>query len=65
MKNTLRAYIRQIILEFADEVQEVDDQEGNEVQEFSGVGAVAGFTAPLGMSGDDMRSGLKKKQRKK
>ena len=65
MKNTLRAYIRQIILEFADEVQEVDEQEGDDVQEFSGVGAVAGFTAPLGMSGDDMRSGLKKKQRKK
>ena len=65
MKNTLRAYIRQIILEFADEVQEVDEQEGDDVQEFSGVGAVAGFTAPLGMSGDDMRSGIKKKQRKK
>lgn len=64
MKNTLRAYVRQVLLELADEVQEVDEQEGEDVKEFSGVGAVAGFTAPLGMSGDDMRSGLKRKRKK-
>jgi hypothetical protein len=48
----------------AEDVQEGDELENEDVQEFSGVGAVAGFTAPLGMSGDDMRTSLKKQRKK-
>ena len=56
--------MREILLEMAEDVQEGDELENEDVQEFSGVGAVAGFTAPLGMSGDDMRTSLKKRRKK-
>ena len=39
------------------------DEEKDNVQEFSGVGAIAGYTAPLGMSPD--RLGRKKNRRAK
>ena len=66
MRSIIRAYVREFLLEMVDGVQEDDSPDGEDVQEFSAVGggAIAGFTAPLGMTGDDMRSGLKKRRKK-
>lgn len=49
-----RNYIRKIILEelALDEMETCEDagcSEGDELEEFSGVGAIAGYTLPLGM----------------
>jgi hypothetical protein len=41
------------------------DNEEENVQEFSGAGAVAGFTAPLGMSADSLGRKKNKSSRKK
>jgi hypothetical protein len=65
MNDILRRYIIEVI----SEVKTVLDSEGTEpeeddVNEFSGVGAIAGFTAPLGWSGKDIE-GPKVKERKK
>ena len=40
-----------------------DDPKKEDIDEFSGAGAIAGYTVPLGMSGDDL--GRKKNSSKK
>lgn len=41
-----------------------DDDEAEDVKEFSGVGAIAGFTAPLGYSAEDMQPNSSKKKKR-
>jgi hypothetical protein len=65
MNDILRRYIIEVIKDTRGMVDEDDDlKDSEEISEFSGVGAIAGFTAPLGMSGEDME-GPKVKERKK
>lgn len=40
-----------------------DNEPNDDVNEFSGAGAIAGFTAPLGMSANDLNGKKKKTQR--
>jgi hypothetical protein len=65
MNDVLRRYIIEVIKETKQLVDEDDDEpEHRSVSEFSGVGAIAGFTAPLGLSGQDIE-GPRAKERKK
>jgi hypothetical protein len=64
MNDILRRYIIEVIKETKQLVDEDEDIEHNSVSEFSGVGAIAGFTAPLGLSGQDIE-GPRVKERKK
>ena len=45
--------------------EEDGTEEQENVQEFSGVGAIAGYTAPLGMSPDELGRKKNKPRRKK
>lgn len=64
MNDILRRYIIEVIKETKQLVDEDEDIEHPNVSEFSGVGAIAGFTAPLGLSGQDIE-GPRVKERKK
>jgi len=65
MNDVLRRYIIEVVKESKQLFDEDDDtSEASEMSEFSGVGAIAGFTAPLGLSGHDLE-GPKVKERKK
>ena len=65
MNDILRRYIIEVVKETKQLVDEDDDaSESSEMSEFSGVGAIAGFTAPLGLSGQDLE-GPNVKERKK
>ena len=65
MNDLLRRYIVEIINESPQIVEDEVETE-TEVNEFSGVGAIAGFTAPLGMSGVDMQGpGVKERKKRK
>ena len=65
MNDLLRRYILEIIKESSTNVEEDEEEkEDDEVNEFSGVGAIAGFTAPLGWTGKDLEN-PKVKERKK
>ena len=63
MNDLLRRYIFEIITG-SSQVDEDELQDDDGITEFSGVGAVAGFTAPLGLSGQDME-GPRVKERKR
>lgn len=48
------------------EKEETEEEQGTDnVQEFSSVGNIAGFTAPLGMSAADMQTPKPKQPKKK
>lgn len=65
MNDLLRRYIFEIIAE-SSQTDEDELEDDDKIREFSGVGAVAGFTAPLGMSGVDMRGpGVKERKKRK
>jgi hypothetical protein len=69
MNDLLRRYVLEIIRESNLKIDEDEDEkkskeDSDDVNEFSGVGAIAGFTAPLGWTGKDMES-PKVKERKK
>ena len=80
MSALLRRYIREILSE-ADvnpavgnqlpgtpkpgEEKDKDKDEVEELEEFSGAGAIAGFTAPLGLSGQDVEGPGSRGERKK
>lgn len=71
MKHLLSHYVRLVIESMTSNARvpsqlvDVDDQsdEESDVNEFSGVGAIAGFTAPLGMSANDLNNGKRKTKR--
>lgn len=67
MSTILRQYIRTFLSESKDDIIEIDETEDgvSKVDEFSGVGAIAGFTAPLGWSGKDVEGPGTKERRKK
>lgn len=58
MKSLLRQYI-QMVVETVDKVEKSvaadKEEDSDEIVEFSGAGAVAGFTAPLGASSEDLQ----------
>lgn len=58
-KHLLTDYIRLLVKESNDQQEELDDS----LEEFSGVGAIAGYTGPLGMDPDKL--GRKKLKQKK
>lgn len=65
MNDLLRRYIIEIINE-SSQADEDETTTEDEMNEFSGVGAIAGFTAPLGMSGVDMQGpGVKERKKRK
>lgn len=63
MNDILRRYIVEVI-KTGSLVDEDEENLESDVNEFSGVASIAGFTAPLGMSGKDMQ-GPRVKERKK
>lgn len=72
MKRLLSRYIRLVIestftkdARVPSQLIDADsgEESGDDVNEFSGVGAIAGFTAPLGMSAGDLNGKKKKTQR--
>lgn len=80
MNDLLRRYIREILSEVdanpADgnqlpgtpkpgEKEDKEEGEVDELEEFSSAGAIAGFTAPLGMSGQDVEGPAARGERKK
>lgn len=69
MNDLLRRYVLEIIRESSLKIDEDEDEkepksDSDDINEFSGVGAIAGFTAPLGWTSKDMES-PKVKERKK
>ena len=52
----LRRYIREIVEshQAPEDLEEEDSLDEDDLNEFSGVGAIAGYTAPLGATSDDM-----------
>jgi hypothetical protein len=68
MSTILRQYIRTFLSESKDDIIEIDEIENDvsKVEEFSGVGAIAGFTAPLGWSGKDVEGpGTRERKKRK
>ena len=80
MNALLRKYIREIVLEIKTnpsvanqlpgtpkpgEKENKEEDEVEELDEFSGAGAIAGFTAPLGLSGQDVEGPGSRGERKK
>jgi len=63
MNNVLRRYIVEIIKDIDEDSDEITDVDVNEFSSIGG-GAIAGFIAPLGLSGKDIE-GPKVKERKK
>ena len=65
MNDLLRRYVLEIIKESESKPEEENDENVDNVNEFSGVGAIAGFTAPLGWSGKDLESPNVKERKKR
>ena len=80
MSALLRRYIREILSEVdvnpavgnqlpgtlkPGEKEDKEEDEVDELEEFSGAGAIAGFTAPLGLSGQDVEGPGSRGERKK
>lgn len=68
MNDLLRRYIVEIIRETKEIDEDADELDDVDVNEFSSVGggAISGFTAPLGMSGQDMEGpGVKERKKRK
>jgi len=64
MNNTLRRYIIEIIKEIHEDSDELVDVDVNEFSAVGG-GSIAGFTAPLGLSGKDIEAPKVKERGKK
>ena len=80
MSALLRRYIRELLTEVQvnpavsnqlpgtpkpGEKEDKEEDEVDELEEFSSAGAIAGFTAPLGMSGQDVEGPAARGERKK